>query len=62
VKQPRPLAASHVRRSGLSLHLSDVNRPVMNRLRHNHLLAAIAPGKVFLSANAAVEDLSRKRD
>ena len=54
--------AQLLRPSGLSLHLSDVKGPVMDRLRHSHLLAAIAPGKDFLSANAAVEDLSRKRD
>jgi len=54
--------AQSLRPSGVSLHLSDVKGPVMDRLRHSHLLAAIAPGKVFLSANVAAEELSRRQD
>lgn len=54
--------AQSLRPSGLSLHLSDVKGPVMDRLRHSRLLAAIAPGKVFLSANAAAEELSLQQD
>jgi SulP family sulfate permease len=54
--------AQSLRPSGLTLHLSDVKGPVMDRLRHSNLLAAIAPGQVFLSANVAAEDLSRRQD
>ena len=54
--------AQSLRPSGVSLHLSDVKGPVMDRLRHSNLLAAIAPGQVFLSANVAAEDLSRRQD
>lgn len=54
--------AQSLRPNGLSLHLSDVKGPVMDRLRRSDLLAAIAPGKVFLSVNAAAEELSRDQD
>ena len=49
--------AESSREAGVSLHLSDVKGPVMDRLEHSGLTRAIAPGQVFLSAHLAAEQL-----
>lgn len=53
--------AESLRHSGVTLHLSDVKGPVMDHLLASPLLDAMAPGRVFLSANAAAVELSRPR-
>jgi SulP family sulfate permease len=39
------------------LHLSDIKGPVMDKLEKSHLLELLNPGKVFLSAHQAAEEL-----
>jgi sulfate permease, SulP family len=51
-----------LRAGGITLHLSEVRGPVMDRLRKTHFLEKLAPGKVFLSAIDAVYELSRIED
>ncbi len=46
---------------GVSLHLSEVKGPVMDRLKRAHLLDALT-GQVFLSQHAAVDALTRARE
>ncbi|KAB7628149.1 SulP family inorganic anion transporter [Alkalilimnicola sp. S0819] len=43
--------------AGITLHLAEVKGPVMDRLRHSELLEALAPGRIFLSTEAAVRQL-----
>lgn len=42
----------------ISLHLSEVKGPVMDRLRHSHFLERLS-GKVYLNHHAAIHELSR---
>ncbi len=49
--------AESSKEAGVSLHLSDVKGPVMDRLERSRLIKAIAPGEVFLSAHLAAEAL-----
>jgi SulP family sulfate permease len=48
---------SRLRDSGISLHLSEVKGPVMDRLKHTHFLRDLS-GKVYLTHFQAVQDLS----
>jgi SulP family sulfate permease len=50
--------AESSRDAGVTLHLSDVKGPVMDRLERSHLLETILPGQVFMSAHQAAETLS----
>lgn len=52
--------AQSLREAGVSLHLSDVKGPVMDRLKRTDFLECIAPGQVFLSTEAAVEALGER--
>ncbi len=49
--------AESSREAEVTLHLSDVKGPVMDRLERSKLLKAIEPGQVFLSAHQAAETL-----
>jgi SulP family sulfate permease len=49
--------AESSREAEVTLHLSDVKGPVMDRLERSKLLKAIEPGQVFLSAHRAAESL-----
>ncbi len=49
--------AESSREAKVTLHLSDVKGPVMDRLERSNLLKAIEPGRVFLSAHQAAEAL-----
>jgi SulP family sulfate permease len=53
--------AANLRQAGVTLHLAEVKGPVMDRLRHTDLMAKLAPGRVFLSTEEAVEDLTGER-
>lgn len=44
--------------AGITLHLAEVKGPVMDRLKRSHLLAEMAPGRVFISAHEAVNALA----
>jgi len=46
-----------LRDSGISLHLSEVKGPVMDRLKHTHFLRELS-GRVFLSHYQAIQELS----
>ena len=46
------------REAGITLHLAEVKGPVMDRLKRSHLLAEMAPGRVFLSTHEAVATLA----
>jgi SulP family sulfate permease len=46
--------------AGITLHLAEVKGPVMDRLKRSHLLAEMAPGRVFLSAHEAVVALTEE--
>jgi SulP family sulfate permease len=46
------------REAGITLHLAEVKGPVMDRLKRGHLLAVMAPGRVFISAHEAVKALA----
>ncbi len=46
---------------GVSLHLSEVKGPVMDRLKRSHFLDALS-GQVFLSQNEAYEALTATKD
>ena len=45
--------------SGITLHLSEVKGPVMDRLKRSHFLDELT-GKVFLSQHEAARSLSRQ--
>ncbi|NIO43841.1 MAG: sulfate permease [Burkholderiales bacterium] len=47
------------RDGGVTIHLSDVSGPVMDRLERSQLISLIAPGQVFLSAHEAAEALAK---
>jgi SulP family sulfate permease len=49
--------ARGAREAGVTVHLSDVKGPVMDRLKLTALPDLLAPGKVFLSAHQAAEAL-----
>ncbi|HUF20789.1 MAG TPA: sulfate permease [Burkholderiales bacterium] len=49
-----------LREAGVTVHLSDVKGPVMDRLEGTGFLKAMEPGRVFLSAHLAAEALNRK--
>jgi SulP family sulfate permease len=49
--------AENLHEAQVTLHLSDVKGPVMDRLRNTRLLKALEPGRVFLSAHQAAEEL-----
>lgn len=42
-------------------HLSDIKGPVMDKLEKSHLLEILNPGKVFLSAHQAAEELKSSK-
>jgi SulP family sulfate permease len=42
-------------------HLSDIKGPVMDKLEKSHLLELLNPGKVFLSAHQAAEELKSSK-
>jgi SulP family sulfate permease len=50
--------AENAHEARVTLHLSDVKGPVMDRLRPTALLELLEPGKVFLSAHEAAEALA----
>jgi sulfate permease, SulP family len=50
------------REAGITLHLAEVKGPVMDRLKRSHLLAEMAPGRVFLSAHEAVAALTEAEE
>jgi SulP family sulfate permease len=50
--------ARGAREAGVTVHLSDVKGPVMDRLKLTGLLELLGPGKVFLSAHQAAEELA----
>jgi SulP family sulfate permease len=50
--------AMSVREAGVTLHLSDVKGPVMDRLKRAHIEKWLDNGRVFLSAHQAVETLT----
>jgi SulP family sulfate permease len=52
--------AESLREAGVTLHLSDVKGPVMDRLENTGLIKSMAPGRVFLSAHLAAEALNRE--
>ena len=41
----------------VTIHLSDVKGPVMDKLKTSHLIELLRPGGVYLSANEAAETL-----
>jgi sulfate permease, SulP family len=49
-----------LREAGVTVHLSDVKGPVMDRLQGTGFLKAMEPGRVFLSAHLAAKALNRK--
>ncbi|WP_341938738.1 SulP family inorganic anion transporter [Marinimicrobium sp. C2-29] len=49
--------ADSLHRAGISLHLAEVKGPVMDRLAHFGIEEWLSPGKVFLSAEEAVQTL-----
>jgi sulfate permease, SulP family len=49
-----------LREAGVTVHLSDVKGPVMDRLEGTGFLKAMEPGRVFLSAHLAAESLNRE--
>ncbi|MAM88812.1 MAG: sodium-independent anion transporter [unclassified Hahellaceae] len=51
--------AESLRDAGITLHLSDVKGPIMDRLARTDFMDCIAPGQIFISAEAAVEVLVR---
>ncbi|RFA30152.1 sodium-independent anion transporter [Alkalilimnicola ehrlichii] len=51
-----------LREAGVTLHLAEVKGPVLDRLQRSHLLARLRPGRVFLSAEDAVNTLDRAAD
>ncbi len=53
-------AARSACEAGATVHLSDVKGPVMDRLKLTGLLEALAPGRVFLSAHLAAEELGQR--
>lgn len=52
--------ALSLREAGVTLHLAEVKGPVMDRLKRSSLLASMAPGRVFLSAHEAVQELGKQ--
>ena len=50
--------AHSLRSAGITLHLSDVKGPVMDRLEHHDLYRWLAPGQVFLSTEQAVTNMT----
>ncbi len=46
---------------GISLHLSEVKGPVMDRLKHSHFYDELS-GQIFLSQNKAFSELIKKAD
>ncbi len=50
--------AVSVREAGVTLHMSDVKGPVMDRLKHAGFEHWLDKGKVFLSAHRAAEELA----
>jgi SulP family sulfate permease len=48
--------AARLQEAGITLHLSEVKGPVMDRLRGTHFLQSL-PGKVYMSQFQAMEDL-----
>ena len=53
--------AARLQEAGITLHLSEVKGPVMDRLRGTHFLQSL-PGKVYMSQFQAMEDLLRAGD
>jgi SulP family sulfate permease len=49
--------AANLRHAGITLHLAEVKGPVMDRLGGHELQQWLAPGRVFLSTEEAVEQL-----
>jgi SulP family sulfate permease len=49
--------ALNLRQAGITLHLSEVKGPVMDRLKRAGFLANIAPGQIFLTTKEAVDTL-----
>lgn len=49
-----------LREAGVTVHLSDVKGPVMDRLEETGFLKAMDPGRVFMSAHLAAEALNRE--
>jgi SulP family sulfate permease len=49
--------AENLRHAGITLHLAEVKGPVMDRLHGHGLREWLAPGRVFLSTEEAVEQL-----
>jgi SulP family sulfate permease len=47
-----------MRNAGVTLHLAEIKGPVNDRLERSHFLQQLAPGKVFLSANDAINYLT----
>ena len=50
--------AYNLREARIHLHLAEVKGPVMDRLGRSDFFGKLAPGRVFLTAEMAVEALS----
>lgn len=48
-----------LRETGVTLHLTDVKGPLMDRMQTTALMRSLPPGQVFLSAHAAAEALRK---
>jgi SulP family sulfate permease len=48
-----------LRETGVTLHLTDVKGPLMDRMQTTTLMRSLPPGQVFLSAHAAAEALAK---
>lgn len=56
--QALELMALNLREAGITLHLAEVKGPVMDRLKHTDFEEQLAPGRIFLSTDGAVHELT----
>jgi sulfate permease, SulP family len=50
--------ASNLRDAGITVHLAEVKSPILDRLQHQGVEEWLTPGKIFFSAEEAVEQLT----